>query len=75
MYEIIEDCSYGPFIELFSRTEREGWTMWGNQTGLLDDEDSSHKYGEKPRLLLPESVENQMQLFEKNGGYKLGLKE
>jgi len=28
-YELVESCSYGPFLELFSRHERDGWTMWG----------------------------------------------
>lgn len=28
---IIERCSPGPFIELFARGDREGWSMWGNQ--------------------------------------------
>lgn len=36
MYEIIEACSYGPYIELFSRTQRDGWTMWGNEVGTYD---------------------------------------
>lgn len=30
-YEIIEGCSWGPRIELFSRGEREGWDCWGNE--------------------------------------------
>lgn len=30
-YKIIEDCSWGPRIELFSRGARKGWTVWGNQ--------------------------------------------
>lgn len=30
-YSIIEECSWGPRIELFSRGKREGWTVWGNQ--------------------------------------------
>ena len=30
-YEIIESCSRGPFLELFGRGQREGWTLWGNQ--------------------------------------------
>lgn len=30
-YKIIEDCSWGPRIELFSRGKRRGWTVWGNQ--------------------------------------------
>lgn len=30
-YPIIEGCSWGPRIELFSRGARKGWTVWGNQ--------------------------------------------
>jgi N6-adenosine-specific RNA methylase IME4 len=30
-YEIIEACSPGPFVELFARGTRTGWTAWGNQ--------------------------------------------
>lgn len=30
-YEIIESCSYDPFIELFARGTRKNWTVWGNQ--------------------------------------------
>lgn len=30
-YNLIEDCSWGPRIELFSRGARNGWTVWGNQ--------------------------------------------
>jgi N6-adenosine-specific RNA methylase IME4 len=31
LYPIIEACSPGPYIELFARQEREGWTSWGNE--------------------------------------------
>lgn len=31
LYELIESCSYGPFLELFARGTRPGWTGWGNQ--------------------------------------------
>lgn len=30
-YEIIEACSPGPYIELFARHHRDGWTQWGNE--------------------------------------------
>lgn len=30
-YEIIESCSWGPYLELFSRGSRQNWTCWGNQ--------------------------------------------
>lgn len=45
MYDIIESCSKGPYIELFSRTNRPGWTMWGNQAGLLESGEEL-RYGE-----------------------------
>ena len=30
-YEIIESCSPGPYLEMFARGPRDGWTSWGNQ--------------------------------------------
>lgn len=30
-YQIIESCSWGPYLELFGRGKRDGWTVWGNQ--------------------------------------------
>lgn len=30
-YAIIEGCSPGPYLELFARGIRPGWTAWGNQ--------------------------------------------
>lgn len=30
-YDIIEECSWGPYLELFGRGQRDGWTVWGNQ--------------------------------------------
>ena len=31
IYEIIEACSPGPYLELFARFRRPGWTQWGNE--------------------------------------------
>ena len=31
-YDLIESCSWGPYLELFSRGTRDGWTTWGNQS-------------------------------------------
>lgn len=33
VYDRIEALVDGPYLELFSRTTRPGWTMWGNQVG------------------------------------------
>ena len=30
-YDLIESCSWGPYLELFGRGVRPGWTVWGNQ--------------------------------------------
>ncbi|MBN8907274.1 MAG: hypothetical protein J0H99_11750 [Rhodospirillales bacterium] len=37
MYPLIEDLFDGPYLELFSQTDRKNWTSWGDQAG---------KYGE-----------------------------
>ncbi len=38
LYEIIEACSPGPYLELFARYPRPGWSQWGDeiQKGPLD---------------------------------------
>ena len=35
-YSIIEECSWGPRIELFSRGKRKGWHTWDNQAEVYD---------------------------------------
>ncbi|MGY4399231.1 MT-A70 family methyltransferase [Bradyrhizobium sp. USDA 3315] len=30
-YEVIESCSPGPYLELFSRGVRKKWAVWGNE--------------------------------------------
>ncbi len=32
LYDIIEKCSSGPFLEIFSRGKRKGWEVFGNQS-------------------------------------------
>jgi N6-adenosine-specific RNA methylase IME4 len=31
MYDIIESCSPGPYVELFARHPRPGWMQWGDE--------------------------------------------
>lgn len=31
-YELIQSCSPGPFLELFARYPRVGWTVWGDES-------------------------------------------
>jgi N6-adenosine-specific RNA methylase IME4 len=35
-YERIETLASGPYVELFSRTTRPGWSVWGNDVGKFD---------------------------------------
>lgn len=37
MYGFIERLVDGPYLELFSRTERVGWDCWGNETGKFEE--------------------------------------
>jgi N6-adenosine-specific RNA methylase IME4 len=32
-YRLMEACSPGPYLELFARGPRAGWTVWGDQAG------------------------------------------
>ena len=34
LYDIIESCSPGPYLELFARHGREGWVQWGNELAV-----------------------------------------
>jgi N6-adenosine-specific RNA methylase IME4 len=33
LYDIIEQCSPGPYLEMFARHQRAGWSQWGNEAG------------------------------------------
>jgi N6-adenosine-specific RNA methylase IME4 len=30
-FAVIERCSPGPYLELFARRKRPGWSAWGNE--------------------------------------------
>ncbi len=51
-YRIIEECSHGPYLELFARGKRSNWVSWGNQA----DESYSPDwptYGYNSSLVVP----------------------
>lgn len=37
LYDVIEACSPGPYLELFARQRRSGWSVWGHGVDLLED--------------------------------------
>lgn len=48
LYDIIEECSPGPRIELFARAPREGWRQWGDELGSYEPAFSTPAYGVGP---------------------------
>jgi N6-adenosine-specific RNA methylase IME4 len=36
VYDLIERCSPGPFLELFARFRREGWKQWGDEIATYE---------------------------------------
>jgi N6-adenosine-specific RNA methylase IME4 len=40
IFDIVERCSPGPYLELFARFPREGWSQWGNE-----DVEENHSSG------------------------------
>jgi len=42
LFEIIEACSPGPFLELFARGTRKGWTTWGDEAVAIIAADNAH---------------------------------
>lgn len=41
LYDIIEQCSPGPYLELFARHTRSGWHQWGDE--LMSEPSSATK--------------------------------
>lgn len=43
LYRIIEDCSPGPFVELFARERRPGWEQWGEDLDSYEETRPRHR--------------------------------
>jgi len=42
-FRIIEQCSPGPYLELFARERVAGWTQWGDQVDSYEHQRPSHR--------------------------------
>jgi len=60
IYDIIESCSPGPYLELFARFCRENWSQWGNEDVEQNSSaDVAHRTGHyQPNLRLVEAPRN-----------------
>lgn len=62
IYDIIEACSPGPYLELFARFGRDGWAQWGNEDVERNSKENvAHRKGH---------VEPQLRLLESPRGYR-----
>lgn len=62
IYNIIESCSPGPYLELFARFRHDGWTQWGNEDVEQNTKENvAHRKGH---------VEPQLRLLESPKGYR-----
>lgn len=61
IYDLIEACSPGPFLELFARFKRPGWDQWGNEDV---EENSFHGVAKRNG-----HVDGTLRLFDSPRGY------
>lgn len=62
IYQIIESCSPGPYLELFARFQRDGWTQWGNEDVEQNTTNNvAHRTGHN---------ESELRLLESPRGYR-----
>jgi len=50
-YDIIESCSWGPFLELFARGPRKGWASWGNQADEYSPDWDTYKNHSQSKII------------------------
>ncbi len=66
LYDLIEACSPGPYLELFARCPRQGWTQWGNEV-VENHADLESELKVIPINSRGRSVGLQRDLFAKSG--------
>jgi len=62
IYDIIEACSPGPYLELFARFRRRDWSQWGNENV---EQNSSNNVAQRNGHVNP-----QLRLLESPRGYR-----
>lgn len=67
LYKIIQECSPGPYLELFARFTHKGWDQWGNE-----DVEENSLYNVAKRN---GHVDPQLRLFESPKAYTVIKKE
>ena len=70
MYDLVEACSSGPYLELFARGTRPGWTAWGNQSETYEPDwptYSNHSGSARatPQLQQPSLIEQRRAVYKR----------
>jgi len=50
LYDIVERCSPGPYLELFARCRRRGWYQWGDELEAVPDREEWRRSRRLPLL-------------------------
>lgn len=68
LYPLIEACSPAPYLELFARCQRPGWSHWGNEVTRFEAETPLFETAEVNAASAPvgsTSAATQLRLFER----------
>lgn len=57
-YDLIESCSPGPYLELFARYPRNGWTVWGDESSEMQIPKGRVHKGYAGGAIMPELLPN-----------------
>lgn len=64
-YDIVESCSPGPYLEMFARGSREGWSTWGDQADAYSPTWATYANHSQSKMEVDE-VSAQMRLVEQS---------
>ena len=57
VYERIQDYCVGPYLEMFGRQSRPGWTVWGNESNKFDQAPQTNAVASKTPPFAPTPLE------------------
>ena len=70
LYEIIQQCSPGPYLELFCRVPHAGWTCWGDEAENYEPRKSAYSESQSERPGFELHAEDGTRLFENESKYE-----
>jgi N6-adenosine-specific RNA methylase IME4 len=63
-YDLIESCSWGPYLEMFARGGRSNWYCWGNQAeDYVPDWETYKNHSQVAKQVKPYSEKNEAKIL------------